>query len=80
MDSHTQRPPSPRKDFVATNLHSDLTGSGPHPNKIDGTTGTELTAAAETIYDARWVNRTASSITVPTRPWMSARRPNERHS
>lgn len=40
---------------MATKLHSSLSGSDLHPNAIDGTTGTELTTASETIYDARWV-------------------------
>jgi hypothetical protein len=36
---------------MATKLHSTLTGSDLHPNKIDGTTGTELTVASQNAYD-----------------------------
>ena len=48
---------------MATKQHSTLTGSDLHVNKIDGTTGTELTPASETIYDARWVKTTGGTIT-----------------
>jgi hypothetical protein len=50
---------------MATKLHSSLSGSDLHPNKIDATTGTELTTPSEAIYDNRWVRRSGSSVTVP---------------
>src|SRR3954454_2540020 len=48
---------------MATKQHSTLTGSDLHANKIDGTTGTELTTPSEAIYDARWVKQTGGNIT-----------------
>jgi hypothetical protein len=48
---------------VPTKLHSTLTGSDLHINKVDATTGTELTAPSETIYDARWLKQTGGTIT-----------------
>src|SRR5215213_10193841 len=42
---------------MATKQHSTLTGSDLHPNKVDATTGTELTPASQTIYDARWASK-----------------------
>ena len=40
---------------MATKQHNLMSGVDLHPNKIDATTGTELTTPSETIYDARWV-------------------------
>lgn len=47
----------------ATKQHSTLSGSDLHINKIDGTTGTELTTPSEAIYDARWLKQTGGTIT-----------------
>lgn len=51
---------------MATKQHSTLSGSDLHQNKIDGTTGTELTTPSETIYDARWAKRSESVSTTGT--------------
>jgi len=37
---------------VATKLHNQMTGADLHPNAIDGTTGTELTAPSLTVLEA----------------------------
>lgn len=42
-----------------------MTGADLHPNTIDGTTGTELTAASQTTYDSRYV-RTIGGTVTPT--------------
>jgi hypothetical protein len=48
---------------MPTKLHKDLTGSDLHPNKVDATTGTELTTPSEVIYDGRWLKKTGGTIT-----------------
>jgi hypothetical protein len=40
-----------------------MSGADLHPNKIDATTGTELTTPSEAVYDARWVKTTGGTIT-----------------
>lgn len=37
---------------MATKLHNQMTGADLHPNAIDGTTGTELTAPSLTVLEA----------------------------
>lgn len=39
---------------MANTLHDQLSGPDLHANKIDLTTGTELTAPSQAIYDNRW--------------------------
>jgi hypothetical protein len=43
-----------------------MTGADLHPNAIDGTTGTELTAASQTTYDSRWLRKTGGTLTPAT--------------
>jgi len=40
-----------------------MTGADLHPNAIDGTTGTELTAPSLTTLDGRWLKKTGGTIT-----------------
>ena len=47
---------------MATKLHNQMTGADLHPNAIDGTTGTELTAPSLTVLDSRWVPKTGGTI------------------
>ncbi len=42
---------------MANTYHDQLTGSDLHANKIDATTGTELTTASQAIYDNRWTRQ-----------------------
>lgn len=48
---------------MAAKLHSQPGGSDLHASKIDGTTGTKLTTASETIYDARWAKLNGVAFT-----------------
>ncbi len=50
---------------MATKQHNQMTGADLHPNKIDATTGTELTTPSETIYDNRWAKLTGATFTGP---------------
>lgn len=47
---------------MATTSHSNLAEPNLHPNKIDATTGTELTAASESTYDNRWLRRVSATV------------------
>lgn len=47
---------------LATKLHNQMTGADLHPNAIDGTTGTELTPASQTIYDGRWLRTIGGTV------------------
>lgn len=42
-----------------------MSGADLHANKIDATTGTELTTDSLTTLDARWVKTTGGTITIP---------------
>ena len=55
--------PFPKGHTVATKLHNQMTGADLHPNAIDGTTGTELTAPSLTTLDGRWLKKTGGTIT-----------------
>jgi len=48
---------------VATKQHNQMTGADLHPNKIDATTGTELTLPSQTTYDGRYARTTGATIT-----------------
>ncbi len=57
--------PFPKGHTVATKLHNQMTGADLHPNAIDGTTGTELTAPSQATYDSRYL-RTIGGTVTPT--------------
>lgn len=46
---------------MANTYHDQLTGSDLHENKINATTGTELTPASQATYDNRWANKAATA-------------------
>ena len=51
---------------MANTYHDQLSGSDLHANKIDATTGTELTAPSQVLYDSRWIRQTCTiSTTAP---------------
>src|SRR4051794_294267 len=48
---------------MANTYHDQLTGSDLHENKVNATTGTELTPASQAVYDARYVNTSGDTMT-----------------
>ena len=46
-----------------TKQHNQMTGADLHPNKIDGTTGTELSVASQATYDGRYARTTGATFT-----------------
>ncbi len=42
---------------MANTFHDQLAGSDLHENKVNATTGTELTPASQAAYDLRWALR-----------------------